>query len=558
MSMIRSYTKSNRDWKKRHEGIVTWGISYGHDASLAAIVQRWNTTSAFDPKWPASEVTTTVRAASHSERFMGIKNFHNLCYDQLDWTLEQHLTPPEIVVETDVHWKNLYRELRYGTLERLREVRDRRYFNRGLIRRFFLDRKLPVPRFVSVGHHLSHAWGGYGTSVRSANTKTLVIVADALGELTTAQAYYNKASVSALTNGDDLTPLAGTHRSYPCSLGLYYSAYTQALGFKPNEEEYQVMALAGMQNPSKIPEMPASLTSRPWDGSYHKGLSREKLEFVHRKNKSYGKRLIAYRAQQVFTSYYMAYVEKCLDTYFNKMKVYPDEIVLSGGCALNCVATSKIGSWLEQTHPDLVLTVYHNAGDAGSSVGAALAFLKSSASDYTPFVGPHPEDIREAYSSRVDTSKFIPEMFVDRLHEKGYVYVHERADEFGPRALGNRSLLANPGVHKLTLDKLKKRQPFRPYGVIILKEHVEDYFHIDAPNFLGRNGPFMNVVLRAKLNAIRKFPAAVHADGTTRVQVVDESWSKHTRVYDILKAWYAITGIPILINTSSNDRGEPK
>jgi len=207
-------------------------------------------------------------------------------------------------------------------------------------------------------------------------------------------------------------------------------------------------------------------------------------------------------------------------------------LVYMGGVALNCVANSKLGMWDD-------IWIMPNPGDAGSSLGAAALRYGKKLNWQTPYLGT---DIPGKYP----VSKII-----DELKTKQIVGVANGRSEFGPRALGNRSLLADPrgSSIKNTVNAIKRRQQFRPFAPAILMEHVHDYF--EMPNNM-QTSPYMQTVARVK--DPESFPAITHIDGTARVQTVANDGSGFRK---LLEAWYAETDCPMLLNTSLNIKGEP-
>jgi carbamoyltransferase len=205
-----------------------------------------------------------------------------------------------------------------------------------------------------------------------------------------------------------------------------------------------------------------------------------------------------------------------------------------GGVALNCVANRNIGKYFED------IWIMPNPGDAGSSLGAAAVLEGTKLNWQHSYLGT---DIPGEYP--------VKEL-VHYLKEHKIAGVASGRAEFGPRALGHRSLLADPrGIEiKDAVNKIKKRQLFRPFAPAILAEHVHDYF--DMP-MAWEDSPYMQVVATCKKP--KDFPAIVHVDGTSRVQTVSKKDSPGFR--KLLEAWYEETGCPMLLNTSLNIRGEP-
>jgi len=210
-----------------------------------------------------------------------------------------------------------------------------------------------------------------------------------------------------------------------------------------------------------------------------------------------------------------------------------DNLVYGGGVALNCSANRFLGDYFEN------IWLMPNPGDAGNSLGAAALGYGRKLNWKTAFLGT---DIVGVYPI-AETLKALKK---DKI-----VGIASGRAEFGPRALGTRSLLADPRGSKIKseVNKIKKRQQFRPFAPMILEELVDEYFEMPKN---WKNSPYMQVTAPCKHP--KKFPAIVHKDGTSRVQTVPDDGSGIRR---LLEAWHEKTGCPILLNTSLNVRGEP-
>jgi carbamoyltransferase len=213
---------------------------------------------------------------------------------------------------------------------------------------------------------------------------------------------------------------------------------------------------------------------------------------------------------------------------------YSKNLVLMGGVALNCVANSKIDGFDN-------IWIMPNPGDAGSSLGAAALSYGKKLNWQGPFLG---------YNI---SGEYPVNDIIDELLENKIVGVASGRAEFGPRALGNRSLLADPrGTNiKDQVNEIKRRQKFRPFAPMVLEEQAEEYFKLPK---VWVHSPYMQSVGVCKFPD--KFPAICHIDNTSRVQTVGkEPEFKHVR--ELLEKWFILTGCPILLNTSLNIRGEP-
>ena len=329
-------------------------------------------------------------------------------------------------------------------------------------------------------HHLSHAAAGYYTApFRECN----ILVIDAIGEWET------------ITIWDNLKKLRSW--SYPYSLGLLYSAVTQYLGFKPNEEEYIVMGMSAFGEP------------------------RYNYEYLLYENNHRGIKSLEGEPVDIAASIQKLYEDELLKL----VKMCPKKnLILMGGCALNCVANSKIKG--------KNIWIMPSPGDAGSSLGASA--LKQGKINWKhPYLG---HDINRHIN---------PKEVVDDLLENKIVGVANGRAEFGPRALGNRSLLGDPRYDiKDTVNAIKKRQKFRPFAPAILEEFADEYFE----------GP-MNRYMQFVANAKHDYKSVTHVDNTARVQVVEKDCKSVIR--PILEEFYEKTKVPMLLNTSLNIKGKP-
>ena len=204
-----------------------------------------------------------------------------------------------------------------------------------------------------------------------------------------------------------------------------------------------------------------------------------------------------------------------------------------GGVALNCVANRNLGKYYDN------IWIMPNPVDAGNSLGAAiLGYGKNG-------------NWNNAYLGHNIAGDYPVNLLLDVLLTDKIVGVASGRAEFGPRALGNRSLLADPRGNEIKdkVNEIKRRQKFRPFAPVILEEYVNQYF--DMPNNWN-NSRYMQVVGTCRNPDL--FPAIVHHDGTSRIQTVPKDGSG---IRELLEKWYVLTGCPMLLNTSLNIRGEP-
>jgi carbamoyltransferase len=374
----------------------------------------------------------------------------------------------------------------------------------------------PAAREVCYPHHLSHAAGGFQTSPFDRAT---VVVIDAIGEFDTVSIYaaeYNKEGRAVYTK------LWG--QKYPHSIGLFYSAVTARLGLRPLDEEYIVMGMAAygstMSSVLMHSDLVASVRDIRFKENLHAGL--DDSAFM-----GYTDADIAAGAQLVAEELIYSIMQRARD--FN----WSTNLVYQGGVALNCLANRNLGNYFEN------IWIMPCPGDAGSSLGAA-ALAYGRRVNWT-----------NASLGRNIAGEYPVGALLDHLLRDRIVGVASGRAEFGPRALGNRSLLADPrGLDiKDLVNEIKRRQQFRPFAPVILEEHVDDYFDMPSGFVTSR---YMQVVGRCRHPDV--YPAIHHYDGTSRIQTVP---SDNSGIRRLLEAWYAATGCPMLLNTSLNIRGEP-
>ena len=305
---------------------------------------------------------------------------------------------------------------------------------------------------------------------------------------------------------------------------------TQRLGLKPLEDEYILMGMAAYGNPDKFyRHMLVDFVHRYDEFSFSRNLHRGCLDWSPELpvNDTFD---IAATTQLIYENYFKEALKKA------KKLVGGDNLVLMGGCALNCLGNRLTGNFFKNTW------IYPDPGDAGSAIGAVLA-RNPTWRHYTDWTNPY-------LGYEIDSSASNEEIVSYLVDNKICGLARGRA-EFGPRALGNRSLLADPRGSEIkdTVNAIKQRQEFRPFAPAILEELANDYF--DIPKGWD-NSRYMQVIARCRHPD--HFPAIVHVDRTSRVQTVPNDGSPFRK---LLELWYQRTGCPMLLNTSLNIKGQP-
>jgi carbamoyltransferase len=468
------------------------GISGGYHDSAATVIDSMG----------------NILFAGHSERYSKVKNDSSITAGLLEELCAWDYTT---VAYYERPWMHNLQQLYSGQ----RDLGP--WTTRGALRRHLGTwYQRPAAREVAYPHHLSHAAAGFQTSPFDRAT---VVVIDAIGEFDTVSiwgAEYNAAGQATYTR------LWG--QRYPHSIGLFYSAVTARLGLRPLDEEYIVMGMAAygstMSSVLMHSDLVASVTDIRFKENLHAGLPEDAFN-------GYTDSDIAAGAQLVAEELIYSIMQRARD--FG----YSSNLVYQGGGALNCLAKRNLGNYFEN------IWIMPCPGDAGSSLGAAaLAYGQrinwTNASLGHCIAGEYPVDA-----------------VTDHLLSDRIVGVASGRAEFGPRALGNRSLLADPrGVDiKDRVNEIKRRQQFRPFAPVVLEEHAAIYFDM-PPGFT--KSPYMQAVGRCR--EPEAYPAIVHYDGTSRVQTVPPDGSG---IRQLLEAWYRTTGCPMLLNTSLNIRGEP-
>ena len=447
-------------------------------------------------------------------------------------------------------------------------------------------------RFVFTEHHESHAASAFFPSPFE---DAAILTLDGVGEWSTA----------TMGAGDGNRIELLRELKFPHSLGLLYSAFTYYCGFKVNSGEYKLMGLAPYGTPKFADTIREHLLDLRPDGSfrmnmacfnYCQGLTMTNVRF----DELFGgpprapESQLEQRHMDLAASIQLVTEEivLCMARELHHL-TQKKNLVLAGGVALNCVANGR----LLREGPFSKLWIQPAAGDAGGALGAALftwhqllvlpCLLSSFVSLSGCFLGPRfsNDEIERTLAAksisgnRVDDEESLLKQIDEALIEGKVVGWFQGRMEYGPRALGARSILGdarNPEMQSVMNLKIKYRESFRPFAPCVLRERASDYFDLQP----GTDSPYMLLVapilekhrrdlsgaeqvtmsqnpdLRLRVNIRRStVPAITHVDYSARIQTVDEQ--RHGRLYRLLKMFDQHTGCPMLVNTSFNVRGEP-
>ena len=446
-----------------------------------------------------------IQFASHAERYSRVKNDPEL---------------PEILmkmIKKDDHtsfYENYALREKYNTYA-IEHPLMQKYNNPHIL--------LSIVSDVQVDHHISHAAAGYYTRPWESKDDTVILTIDGAGEYQCTCIYDSNFKL--------------LHQEVmPKSIGYVYSFFTNYLGFRPLEEEYIVMGLAAYGNPIIGEELRNIYHALDTDkitkdfSDITEGLRGPAKLYLQGKikdllyNKNYSKEDLAASVQY--------FAEKEIENLAKIARKYGSKLIYSGGCAQNVVANSIIRKLFDDMWIPVAPT------DAGSSLGAAAySYGKATGRDRINWVDPYlGYDIRRSIN---------PKDVVDHLLKHSYCGIANGRAEFGPRALGNRSLIADVRYDvKDTVNAVKQRQEYRPFGPAILEEFADQYFQ----------GP-MNEYMQYTAKALHDYKSVTHFDGTARVQIVRKDCKSVFR--KVIEEYYERTGVPMLLNTSLNIRGKP-
>jgi len=434
------------------------------------------------------------------------------------------------------------------------------WLNERLNMPIYLKEKLGItcPIFY-VPHHLSHA---SSTFFASKFSDAAIITADGVGEwATTGIAKGKKNNIANLLE-----------IKYPHSLGLLYSTVTSYLGFSVNTGEGKTMALAAYGKPIYMEEF-ADIIKVDKNGGFKLNMkyfsfSNDKKMYTRQLTELFGqpRNKDDYTNQKYFDV--ASSLQKTLENVVLKMADYAyhltksKNICLAGGVFLNCVANTLVA----ENSPFKNVFIQPAAGDAGGSLGAALYTYyqhfknkRNYSSMKNALLGPkysQKEFLKTILKSGLKAKEVgidkLLDYLIDQLNKGKTIGLFQGSMEFGPRALGSRTILAdarNPKMKDYLNSQVKHREWFRPYGIIVLKSELEKYFNSKL------DSPYMLMTAKANKKYANSIPSALHVDGTSRFQTVDVN--SNPFLYKLLKRYKQKNKLGLIINTSFNDNNEP-
>ena len=424
-------------------------------------------------------------------------------------------------------------------------------------------------KFIAVPHHMAHAASAF---FHSGFEESLILVSDGMGEV--------HSMTVAVGQGTEIKVLKQMPAFH--SLGILYGVFTLYLGFWMNMDEYKVMGLAPYGNPRRYFDKVMEMVSLKSDGTYIVPAFAKDTTLLEKETHEGVLKLLTEKFgpprepdseitqhHQDIAAALQAVLQACqlhVALHF-KRETSQSHLCLAGGVALNC----SLNGVLRRSHVFDHMFVQPAAGDDGTALGAALFAQKLHDPGFkprkmtVPLWGPEfgDEEIKQALGERedcvwtkADSFDELCQQIAERLEAGEVVAWFQGRMEFGPRALGSRSILADPrdpGMRDRINSLVKKREGFRPFAPVVTSEGARQYFDI-AP---GDEDTFAHMLYVTQvLPAYRqKLPAITHVDGSARVQTVSKE--HNPRLWKLLKAFERVTGLPIILNTSFNVRGEP-
>ncbi|NIO20670.1 MAG: hypothetical protein GTN76_08005 [Candidatus Aenigmarchaeota archaeon] len=509
-----------------------------------------------------------VAAAAHEERFSRIKHDEDFPINAINYCLSEG----GISIE-DVDYIGFYEKpiLKFDrVLSQYLETFPRSFGMFIKTMPSWLTEKLKVPSIIRkklkyegdilfIEHHLAHAASAYMVSPFK---KAAILTIDAIGEWTSTSL--------GLGEGNEITLLKEIR--FPHSIGLFYSTITAYLGFRVNNDEYKVMGLSAYGKPTYYERFKEIIDIKE-DGSFRLDMSyfdyHRRFQMPSKKfTEEFGSARIPESKIEQKHMDIAASLQKITEEILFKMLNHlydltkTDNLCMAGGVALNSVANGKI----TKNTPFKKVYVQPASTDAGTSMGVAF-FIHNSILGKdrkyvlnSAFLGPSfsEDQIREfldknniPYQEFKD-DKDLARKTAELIHKDKIIGWFQGRMEWGPRALGNRSILANPcnpNTKDILNRKVKHREWFRPFAPVVPLEDAKRYFDTDMPV------PYMTMVYPVKEEKRKFLPSITHVDGSGRLQTIERE--RNSLYYDVIREFEKLSGFPVVINTSFNVRGEP-
>lgn len=560
------FSKINLIWFWEKNKLKILGLSFGFHDSAACIIKNGE-----------------ILIAEQEDRFTRIKHDSSFPINSINYCLEENNIKIKdidniVYYEQDIIKFNRIFNTNLLNFKHLLDITHNWLSRDKFLMKQYIAKKLKYPnhKIFSIKHHKSHASSAFYCSPF---TKATVITLDAVGEFETSSIKFGE--LNKLTDINSV--------NFPNSIGLLYSAFTSFLGFKVNDGEYKMMGMAGYGKP-KYYELIKKFIKINENGTFY--LTDRKILNVFDQNKPlYTKEFLKYfgksrvpnslfncndnnldiKKKSQHYANIASSIQKATEYWILKIVKSASKITkcnnicMAGGVALNSLANSKIKK------NGFNLFVQPAAGDAGGAVGAAMSFYfgknkRLKPNDFNVYTGKKisVSQIRfelekfgfykfKIFKRRANLMKFISE----KIYQGKIIALFRGPAELGPRALGNRSILADPrnkNIRNKINSNVKFRELFRPFAPSVISDLASKYFDIkEIYEYDPEN--FMLSIVNVKKKYRKLLPAITHVDGTARIQLVTKK--SNDFFYELINNFNFLSGYPILVNTSFNLRGQP-
>jgi carbamoyltransferase len=520
------------------------GVNFGHDSAIAVISEEGRLVFAIEE----GRLIREKNSSKYPVKSISIiKEKYDIIEISEGWNIFKRLL-----------YKGILHSLKYG-------IKNRLYFKKRLKKEvfrfikaiYFYELKFFWKKKKYVGHHLSHAYSLLPWGIRDG---AMVFVSDTMGENESISCFFWKNNEMKLVSNS----------KYPNSIGSFFHQFAYHLGFEGNNGPGKLMAFSSLGNPVWYNEIrkifvikegvleikggfPSFRINNTWllyANKYCENASLKKEIIESYKNPSKGKDLAA-SVQKVFSEVTIELILQNKSLIKKKFNYDVCSLGLSGGSALNCQANYKILEELKSNGVDsLIIAPWSN--DCGTAIGAAAYSLKKrnpnvSFIKVTPFLGINYEQVFSYNSSNLEQSI---DLAVDSLIKGRIIGLHDGDMEFGPRALGGRSILAKANCSKIKkrLNEIKKREDFMPFAPICLSEDNITFFNENSTDIMSIAVPIKDI-------DNPKIKGAIHENKLARVQVLDSNYNEKI-IYKVLKKYKEKTGDGVLLLTSLNGNGK--
>ncbi|MFI6662025.1 carbamoyltransferase [Streptomyces sp. NPDC050523] len=534
-------------------------LLYGHDSSAALVIDGKLVAAVEEERLNREKKTSKfpVNAMRWCLESAGI-TFDDVDTFAFSWQFSQDVVNKMIAEITEDRTATV--EAKFARLQRLAETHAA-LFSEEATQADFLEytgHRLSPEKLLRVPHHIAHLMTGYHLS---GSGDAAFLVSDGRAEwLSSIMGEVREGEAKIF---DDVT-IDSRH-----SLAMLFSVVTRYLGFVPNNDEYKVMGLAGYGPPPEPNPFLTDVVEICPDGTYRIPYPANAVPaYYDLFDRIFGgnaecREEFDYRVRVASAAQHM--LETVTAGQIRTLEARSDlpRVIFEGGLALNCVNNSKLLERSRFTEMD----VSFGASDVGVAIGAALFASRQAGTPpragRSPYLGPSygRQEIQTALQQYADQVTWreldpedVPREAAALMRERCVIGWFQGRLEYGPRALGNRSILANPrfpDIKDIINERIKHREQFRPFAPVVLEHLAPDVFELGKKT----SSPYMTFVVPVRPEYQEKIQGACHVDGTSRIQTVTED--SNPLLAELLRQFTELTGIPCLINTSFNVAGEP-